>query len=198
MRQSFSLFQSHLDLSHRYWQQLVQPGDIVIDATCGNGHDTLKLAQLALQENLGSVYALDIQEKALTSTQERLAQHLSESIFKRIHFVLGCHSRFPSEILPSSVKLVVYNLGYLPSGDKQLTTQTSTTLKSICYAQDLLMPGGAISLTCYPGHSEGSLEQEAILKYASGLPPQKWSCCHHQWINRSQAPSLLIIQKSFQ
>lgn len=195
-RYPFSLFQSHLDLAHDYWKNIIQVGDTVIDATCGHGKDTLKLCQLALSTNIGKVYAFDIQEQAIHSTHHYLTSHLMMEFNSRIVIEQRCHSIFPNDILPESVKLIVYNLGYLPGGNKTKTTKRSTTIQSLSQAQNLLQPGGVISITCYPGHIEGEKEQEMLLKYASSLFPRGWSCCHHMWLNRKQAPSLLLIQKS--
>lgn len=195
MKKTFSLFQSHLDLAHHYWTQLVQEGDTVIDATCGNGHDTLKLCQLALSADKGKIYAIDSQSIAIESTKTLLAHHLSVDEQKRVEFHHRCHSIFPSSIESEDVKLIVYNLGYLPGGNKAETTTCLTTLQSLQHACALLKAGGAISVTCYPGHPEGAREQEAILKFSSALQPTEWSCCHHTWNNRHLAPSLLLLQK---
>jgi hypothetical protein len=114
-----------------------------------------------------------------------------------VHFYESCHSKFPDEILPNSVKLIVYNLGYLPGGDKKLTTIANTTLQSIEKAHRLIQDGGMISITCYPGHPAGKEEESEIVRFSSTLDSQIWSCCHHRWTNRNNAPSLLLIQKSF-
>ncbi len=195
-RSNFNLFQSHLDLAHSYWHKIVNPGDVVIDATCGNGQDTLLLCRLALTESEGSLYAIDIQPKAIKQTQAFLTEHLSAPLLNRIHYQQSCHSVFPSSITPESVSLIAYNLGYLPGNNKQLTTMTETTLHSLNRALSLVKPGGAISLTCYPGHTEGSHEQEAIVNFATNLLPAEWSCCHHVWLNRKKSPSLLLLQKA--
>jgi tRNA1(Val) A37 N6-methylase TrmN6 len=196
MRSSFSLFQSHLDVAHHYWSQIVQPGDYVIDATCGNGQDTLKLCRLALSSDKGKVYAFDIQCQAIEATRHHLASHLPPSLYARVELEQRCHSSFPNALKPNSVKLIVYNLGYLPGGDKTRTTQVRTTLQSLRAAQQLIQPGGAISLTCYPGHPEGAQEQEHLLNEMKSLCPKEWSCCHHTWLNRQKSPTLLLIQKS--
>jgi len=177
---------AHLDLAKEYWSRLVRQGDVVIDATCGNGHDTLFLAKLGAK-----VTGMDIQSDAIETTKKLLDSHGHSSV----ELFLGCHSSFPDRITPGSVRLVVYNLGYLPGGDKQKTTQTETTLASVAAAMKLLMPGGAVSITCYPGHPEGSVEEDALLAFAAALLPQEWSCCHHRWLNRLNSPSLLILQK---
>lgn len=196
MRKIFPLFQSHLDLAHSYWSQLVRIGDTIIDATCGNGYDTLKLCQLALSGDKGTIYAFDIQKEAIDSAQQHLSLHLSADIQQRLVFQQRCHSTFPDWIHMESIKLIVYNLGYLPGGNKKQTTQTRTTLQSLQQAFILLQPGGMISITCYPGHAEGSQEQQSILDEVYRLSPNEWSCCHHVWLNRKEAPSLLVIQKA--
>lgn len=193
----FYLFNSHIDLAHHYWKRMVIPGDIVIDATCGNGHDTFVLASLALGQTAeyGKLYAMDIQEKAILATKDRLAAQLTQKQAERVEYIQGCHSNFPKDINKESVKLIVYNLGYLPGGNKGITTQTSTTLESLRSALDLTAKGGAISVTCYPGHQEGLKEQESILAWAAELNKMEWSVCHHTWLNRQAAPSLLFLQK---
>lgn len=194
MRHLFPLFQSHLDLAHHYWQRLVQPGDCVIDATCGKGWDTLALARLALIPNAGMVYGLDIQEAAIAATRARLHAALDPNSFTRVHLYQQSHHHFPEEISAESIRLIVYNLGYLPGGDKSLTTQVDTTLQSLERALALLQGGGCISLTAYPGHREGEKEQRALIDFASALDPTLWSCCHHCWLNRQASPSLMLIQ----
>ena len=195
-RPQFPLLQSHLDLAHSYWKSILHPGDSVIDATCGNGYDTLLLAQLSLShERRGSLVAIDMQHDAIESTKNRLATSLHPDLLELVSFKNQCHSIFPKEIKPETIQLIVYNLGYLPGGNKTLTTLTETTIQSITQALTLIKIGGAISMTCYPGHSEGVVEENAILEFASKLNPKEWSCCHHQWINRHQSPTLLFIQR---
>lgn len=196
MKAKFSLFQSHLDLAHAYWKTLVHPGDVVIDATCGNGQDTLILAQLCLQEGQGILYGIDILPKAIDQTKAYLQKSLSDEVYKRIRLIQTCHSNFPIEIPQESVQLITYNLGYLPGGgDKSLTTRVETTLESFQNALKLIRPGGAICITCYPGHDEGKNEEENLCSFVQALDPFQWNCCHHQWLNRKKSPSLLMIQK---
>jgi SAM-dependent methyltransferase len=196
MHRPFPLFQSHLDLAKQYWTQLIHPGDSVIDATCGNGHDTLFLAERVLTPEMGIVYSMDIQEAAIEKARQKIVNSLPVDLQSRVRFILGSHCTFPKEILPLSVALLVYNLGYLPGGSKTLTTELSSTMQSIQAALPLIKEGGAISITCYPGHSEGKKEEAALLAYAENLDKKMWSCCFHQWINRREAPSLMMIQKS--
>jgi hypothetical protein len=176
---------SHLDLAKTYWAKCVQKDTWAIDATCGNGHDTLMLSQIC-----SGVIALDVQEKALANTRMRLSANAN------VHFFCQNHESFPKLSYEKPISLIVYNLGYLPGGNMELTTLSSTTLKSLSTALDIIIGGGLISLSCYPGHSEGAREEKDLLAFAKGLDPKIWSVCHHQWINRSNAPSLLLLQKN--
>jgi len=196
MRGLFYLFQSHLDLAHEYWGRLLVKGDCVVDATCGNGHDSSYLAAHCLTDEGGSLYLMDLQEEAIVKTRKRLQAELNMATYERITFLNQCHSTFPETIQVNSVKLIVYNLGYLPGGDKKTTTQLNSTLESLKQALKLIEKGGAISITCYPGHEQGAIEEEQLLAFSSSLDPKMWSCCHHRWMNRHQSPSLLIIQSS--
>lgn len=64
-------------LSLRVWKHVVREGDTVVDATCGNGHDTLALVKLVAGESArGRVYGMDIQGDALQSTSCFLGQSL--------------------------------------------------------------------------------------------------------------------------
>jgi hypothetical protein len=121
---------------------------------------------------------------------------LSPKQLNGVFFERRSHTSFPEMLLPESIQLIVYNLGYLPGGDKGKTTFADDTLASLKAALLLIAPGGAINITCYPGHPEGALEQEKILAFAKMLSPSTWSCCLHQFVNRSSSPSLLLMQKA--
>ncbi len=180
--QQYDLTTSHLALAHKLWRAHLKAGDAAVDATCGNGHDTLMLTKLLPD---GKVYAFDIQPQAIENTRERLKD------FPNCHFFCQSHAAFPLECAESN--LFVYNLGYLPKGDMGLTTQTDTTLQSIQSALTLLAVDGMISITCYPGHEEGAKEEEAILLFLRALTG--YSIDYYK-SNRALAPSLLIIQKT--
>src|SRR5262249_26025680 len=160
---------SHLEFAHQFWSVVVKPGDTVVDATAGNGHDALVLAKLALQGERGTLVAFDIQDQALENTQKRLANFPAERIF----LYKKCHSKIAevmAEVVAAqSAKLIVLNLGYLPGSDKSCTTLSDTTLKAIKTSLSLICVGGAISITCYPGHEEGRLEEQEIVSFFQTL-----------------------------
>lgn len=168
----------HIKKAHSLWKGIVQPADTVIDATCGNGHDSLILSTLVPE---GTLYVFDIQKEALEKTKEKL----THTHYIPIH---GSHAQFPPEIQKGSVRLIVYNLGYLPGGDKSITTLTESTLESIQNALPLLTPDGILSITLYPGHPEGFCESQAVLEFAKGFRFN-----HYTFKENLLSPSLLII-----
>lgn len=178
MEKSFS---PHLALARGYWKALLNPEDLAIDATCGNGHDTLFLSELC---SVGHVIGLDIQSEAIDQTSALAPK----AILHRLS-----HAEIDRLPLPYAPRLIVYNLGYLPGGNKTITTKAQTTLLSVNKSLEILADCGALSITCYPGHEEGAKEENALLEWAEKLP-SKWSVCHHRWVNRPRSPSLLWIR----
>lgn len=197
-KRSFPLFNSHIDMAHSYWKRLIHVGDLVVDATCGNGHDSLVLAQAAFTENSGTLIACDRQVQAIDETRKLLTNRLTRSQMARVELFHRSHEELDTVFSERKARLIVFNLGYLPGGDKSITTLTASTLNSVTRLLPLLMEGGVMSITCYPGHEEGKKEEEALLEWSRTLPPDQWSCCHHQWLNRTLSPSLLIIQRGGQ
>ena len=171
----------HIKMAQSYWSNHLKAGDLAIDMTCGNGHDTLFLSHLD-----ATVFAFDIQEAAIQKTRALVP---GATTFHRSHDELN---QIP---LPSSPRLIVYNLGYLPGGDKSVVTKTGSTISSLKQAINLIASGGAISVMCYPGHEEGLEEEREILAFAKELSSKEWNVSFHQWINRPRAPSLVWLVK---
>ncbi len=183
---------SHLSFAHSIWKDFLKKGDHVIDATCGNGHDSFFLANCVLEEEKGSLICLDLQEGAIANTKTQLLpSHLNRTTFHHMS-----HETFPETCITNYFNLIVYNLGYLPGGDKSLTTLTASTLPSLQNALTLIKSGGMISIMCYPGHAEGAKEETALLTFCKTLPSSKYTLCHHRWLNRPKSPSLILILKN--
>jgi tRNA1(Val) A37 N6-methylase TrmN6 len=182
-------FFSHLLLAQKYWKDFLQPNDHVIDATAGNGQDTLFLAQ---QLPFGKVYAFDVQKMALENTHLLIDKH---HLTERVSLFLSSHEHL-LDFAPQPIRLIVYNLGYLPGGDKKITTLSLSTQKSLCQALKIIeKTKGALSIMCYPGHEEGKKEQELLLSLFSSLDPKLWEVCYHQWTNRLSSPTLFWIKR---
>lgn len=167
-------------------------GGIVIDATSGNGKDALFLATLLRKREDCSLICIDIQEKAIKATRELLLTNGHETSTK-IKLILDSHENLPLQ--KQNLLLIVYNLGYLPKGDKSITTKTHSSIQSILQATDFLMNGGMISVTCYPGHPEGLKEQLELSELFHSFDPSIWEVNFFQWTNRANSPSIFLIQK---
>lgn len=183
------------EVAHSVWRHIVQNGDILVDATCGNGYDTLAMVKMvADKSSTGRVYAMDIQKAALESTSSLLDESLDSDEKGLVELFAICHSRM-EQVVPKGipVRLVAFNLGYLPGGDKATITKSETTLQALEAAKRMLAPGGLISLVVYVGHPGGREEYEAVQAFASGLPVENWICCKLQMLNRSSAPILVLL-----
>ncbi len=189
MSKGFSIFNSHLQLAHLYWKHLLSQADWVIDATCGSGFDCAYLTTLVPK---GRVIAIDIQEYAIKKTSLLVKEKNTEHV---VDFFLQSHENFPEVVRSHPIKLIVYNLGYLPSGDRSVVTNATSSMKSIETAATLLAPGGALSVMCYPGHQEGEEEETALAYFFRSLSPKNWHVCHHRWPQRPKTPSLFLAQK---
>lgn len=155
-------------LAHQAVAAVLQPGDIAIDATVGNGHDTLFLAQQVGVS--GKVYGFDIQEAALDSAYQRLQAAGETAQVALYHAGHEAMAVLLPQTLTGRVKAVMFNLGYLPGGDKQRTTGASTTLAALQASLSLLAPGGVISLLAYTGHPGGRDETEQLKAWLDYLP----------------------------
>ncbi|MBH5328630.1 class I SAM-dependent methyltransferase [Eikenella sp. S3360] len=179
-----------LPFAHRLLAQATPEGGTAIDATAGNGHDTLFLAQCVGAR--GRVYAFDIQPQALAATQARLQAAGEEDqvcLIAASHADLAEHVREP-------VHSIVFNCGFLPGGNKSLTTEAGSTLAALAQAVRLLRPGGLLAAVLYPGHAAGALEAEAVSAWAAELPQQEFAVLRYGFLNRrNRPPYLLAIEK---
>lgn len=140
-----------IDIAHHLMRSYITKNDVVVDMTMGNGHDTLFLAQISK-----FVYAFDIQEQALESTQKRL----DLNNIKNVKLILDSHEFIDK--YTSDYNSVVYNLGYLPHGDKSITTLETSTLNSLKKVMHDMTEGGIVFMVIYPGHEEGKKESEQL------------------------------------
>ncbi|MFT7667968.1 MAG: hypothetical protein ACI8X5_000654 [Planctomycetota bacterium] len=185
------MMKSMSDWVHEGLRALLQPGDWALDATLGNGHD----AELIIEcvGEAGQVWGLDIQASAIASAQQRLGSTKAILAIECDHAQMGEH--LPAEAR-GRLKAIVFNLGYLPGGDHQITTQIQSTLAALDIAFEWLAPEGALICTCYPGHSEGQVEAEAITAW---FEEQAQSPGHltriEQLCTRAPAPFVLWMER---
>ncbi|ONK67345.1 uncharacterized protein A4U43_C06F19210 [Asparagus officinalis] len=185
------------EVAHSVWKNIVRKGHTVIDATCGNGYDTLALLKMVADDSgRGCVYGMDIQSTALESTSFLLEGSADENERKLVKLSLVCHSKM-EDVVPKGtpVRLVAFNLGYLPGGDKSIITRSPTTLMALQAASRLLDSGGLISTVVYVGHPGGRDELETVQSFASSLPMESWASCKFEMINRPTCPVLVFLLK---
>jgi len=171
------------DRAHDICRAALQTGDVAIDATVGNGYDTIFLAE-SVGVN-GRVYGFDIQPSAIKSARENLGSKLR----KRVTLIQRSHVEMDHCIEESDrnhVKVIMFNLGYLPGGDKEITTRTESTLAAIQIACDLLHPKGLISIIAYPGHEAGKAETDAVFSFLDSLDTANWKSETIQAVENSE------------
>lgn len=179
MKGSFQLVSGITDLSHRIIAELFPAGgDLAMDCTLGNGHDTDFLAR-----RFDAVIAMDIQKSCIDEYQE------PANVRKY------CMDHAEIERFDAAPALIVYNLGYRPGGDKAVRTRSTTTVASLAQACRIIRPGGFIITGIYWKHDAGE-EGKKVLEFCSGLPKEEYGVIHHTFINRgNQPPSLVIVER---
>ena len=178
-----------LDLHKYFILKHLRPGDVAVDFTMGNGHDTEFLSKTVGPD--GFVYAFDVQEQALASTQEHLVRTGCPDNYQ---LILDSHSNV-KKYVDVPFRAGMFNLGWLPGGDKSITTLRETTLPAVETAINLLAPGGGILLAVYPGHEEGRIEGEMITAYLSTLNRKQICCSKLQIVNSPTSPFFFLIEK---
>ena len=183
-------FPKATEMAHELASKRLRKKSVAIDATCGNGHDTLFLAQKVGID--GRVFALDIQDEAILASRERLQEELS---LGPVRFFRSCHSQL-LDVIPKSyrgrARVVMFNLGYLPGSDKSLTTSWPTTLAGIRAALQLISNSGIITVTVYPGHPAGQEEANALGRFVQTLDPDEYRVLEYRFLNLSNNPPYLL------
>ena len=170
--------------------EVIEPGDTVVDATAGNGHDTCFLAERV--GPAGHVWAFDVQASALQSTEARLRE---KGLLDRVTLVHASHARL-REFVSGPVRTVSFNLGWLPGGDKQITTHWDSTEAAVTQALSLLAPLGLCTVCAYPGHPAGDEERRQLQLLLAALRPQEFNVLHERFLNAGPgAPECFTVQR---
>ena len=179
-------FRQAVAYSHYIFERHLNPGVRVVDATTGNGYDTEFLARLVGEK--GFVYGFDIQKKALENTEQRLCEAGLKSRVKLIHDGhenLAVHIKEP-------VAGILFNLGYLPGGNKEIITTPSKTLAALKAGLQLLTENGLIIMVVYSGHSGGKQERKSLLHFCQQLSEQKYNVLSYHFLNQKNEPPCLV------
>lgn len=179
-----------LQMAKRYISARVSEGDLVVDATCGNGRDTLFLAELV--GKTGKVFSFDIQVEALAKTRRLLE---ANNLSNRVNLIQSGHEHI-QDYVHGRVAAVMFNLGYLPGGDHGITTRPDTTVAALAKSLQLLCTGGIVTIVVYSGHEGGKEEKDALLNYCSHLNQDQFTALYYTIINQiNEPPSLLVLER---
>ncbi|HHX18153.1 MAG TPA: methyltransferase domain-containing protein [Clostridium sp.] len=180
------IIKNSLKQSHEYIKACVNEGDTTIDATCGNGNDTVFLAQLVGER--GKVFAFDIQDVAI----ENAAKKLNDlKLSNRVSFIKDGHENMDSYV-NGDIKAVMFNLGYLPGGDRSISTKADTTISAIKKSMELLVTGGIITIVIYYGKDNGLDEKEKVLSFLECIDQKKFAVMKTEFINQQNCPPILV------
>jgi tRNA A58 N-methylase Trm61 len=186
----YKTFISAVAIARKIMEMNVKEGDIVLDCTVGNGNDTLNLAKLVGEK--GKVYGFDIQPIAIEITRNKL---IESGLLNRVVLINDGHERI-NHYIKEKLDFVIYNLGYLPRGDKTIITKASTTLESVKKALSLLKANGLLLVTSYTGHEGGKEEYNALLNFFKSLDQRMYNVLKFEFINqKNNPPTLFGVEK---
>jgi len=166
----------------------LKEGDTAADFTMGNGYDTLFLSRTVGEK--GRVFAFDIQQSALESTAKRLKENNAPENYQ---LICDSHHNLKNYI-DTPIKAGMFNLGYLPGGDKSVTTKRETTLKAVSDAISILAPDGILLIAVYPGHEEGDIEGNLIGEMLETLDRKKYCCVRFRIINSPTSSYFYLVE----
>lgn len=182
-----------IPFAHDLLSNSVEKGSVVIDATCGNGNDTLFLCDLVGDD--GHVYAFDVQAAAIENSKKKT----STENFENVTYVLDSHAKMDSYIpenLYGKISGAIFNLGYLPRSDKKIITQAISTIEAIEKSLDFLKENGLAIVVVYHGHEGGTEEKNSVIQFTENLAQEDYAVLKYQFINqRNNPPFLIAIQK---
>ncbi len=172
-------------------RRVLKPGDLSVDATVGNGHDTVFLAECVGPR--GRVIGFDIQRSALEATARRLREM---GLADRVELLQRGHEQIRgtlAALAPAArPRAVMFNLGYLPGGDHAVLTRPETTIHGMNDALDVVLPGGIVTIVVYPGHAGGQAEADAVLEWSRAVPAHRASAVCYRFLN-SNTPSPFLV-----
>lgn len=180
---------SALEFSHQLLSESIVAGDTVIDCTMGNGHDTLFLANLVGKN--GTVYGFDIQAEAVNNTKTLLKKNHVET--DHIYLYNISHAKV-DEVLPDETMIsgAIFNLGYLPGGNKTIVTYPETTIAAIKGCLSHLCHNGVVIVVAYYGHPGGEREKNTVLEFGSHLDQKRYSVLKYSFLNQKHFPPILM------
>lgn len=182
-------FWQAVEFSHMLLKKHIKKNSFVVDATVGNGHDTVFLANLVGED--GQVISFDIQKAAIKNTKLRL---LEKNLTNRVRLIEDGHQNLALYINENEgIDGMIFNLGYLPGGNKEIITQKTTTITAIKSGLKLLKTGGIIVLVIYTGHPGGKEEFQGVLELLKTIDSYRYNTLRYNFINQEASPQVLAV-----
>lgn len=181
---------SAVQLCHEFLSAHLTPGGLYLDATCGNGHDTLFLCKLAGKN--GRVLGMDIQPEAVKRTNNRLKEMGYDSIGRAVQYD---HAKLGELVQPGKVDCVLFNFGWLPGAEHDVHSTADGSVPALQAALDALRPGGVLAAVLYSGKVIGNAEKQAALTFFRTLPLTKYTvliCEFANWADTAPLPCFVI------
>ncbi|WP_129597107.1 tRNA (mnm(5)s(2)U34)-methyltransferase [Anaerophilus nitritogenes] len=166
-------------------KNMIYKGDVVVDATMGNGHDTLFLANMVGVD--GRVFSFDIQDLAIENTKKLLQENKIENVC----MIKDGHENM-DRYIEKEVSAIIFNLGYLPKGDHKIVTKANTTIVALQKSLQLLKKEGLIMMVIYPGHKEGEQEKKEIIEFTQNLDSITYHVFEINYTNQNKKPPMLL------
>lgn len=159
---------------------------VAVDMTVGNGFDSKNILEILQPEKL---YCFDIQQEALDNSKILLEK------YSNYELILENHKNF-DKYVKENIDFAIYNLGYLPKGDKYITTNAEDVEESLKKLLDKLNSKGIIFITFYIGHSAGQIESLEISKFIQKLNQKEYTILKFTFENqKNNPPYVVMIQK---
>lgn len=178
-----------IEYSHHLLKQTLTTGEIAVDATCGNGNDTLFLSEMVGQK--GRVIAFDIQKQAIETSKDLMAKHGRGNV----DFIHDSHAKAAEILQEKDIKQIggaIFNLGYLPRSNKKIITTGESTIQAISALRSFLKKDGIIVIVIYHGHEGGIEEKQQVLQYTENLAQEKYRVLRYGFINQKNNPPFIV------
>ena len=194
VKKSSPALPSVLQKAHRVVERVLRHGDVAVDATVGNGRDTVALARSVGRD--GRVVGFDVQEAALRRARKRLREN---ELADRVALVRRGHEAMRDELAERGhrrIRAAAFNLGYLPGGDHAVITRPETTVPALDAAATMLEEGGLITVVCYAGHAGGAEETRAVSEWTEQLSQERFHALSYCFVNqKNDPPRLFVVEK---
>ena len=114
---------------------------------------------------------------------------------EHIQLKLGSHENLLSKI-DKTPDFIVFNLGYLPGGNRAIHTDTAITLKAVDLGLHKISVNGIIMIVAYPGTPDGKKEKDELASFLSHVSQKRFDVSYWQPANQvHEPPVLFVIQK---